>query len=101
MAAPLFNTALQTLFFEDPNSMGLSNCTRTQLGVDGITDPKDFKEFDKGGIYVIVANLFKPPKIPAAGAANLAAGHLHEIQSFEVSAKLKMQLKGAMLIAKF
>ena len=101
MAAPLFDAAALTFFIEDAGSMGLTNRTRMQLGVKGILEPKDFKEFDKDGMKTIFANLFKPPKVPAAGAAAIAAGHLREIQAFEVSAKLKMQLMGAMLFAKF
>ena len=90
MAAPLFNAAALTFFFEDPNGMGLSNHTRTQLGIEGIQEPEDFKEFDEDGMKTIFANLFKSPKVPAPGAAVIAAGCLREIQSFEVSAKLKM-----------
>jgi hypothetical protein len=90
MAAPLFNTAALTFFFEDAGSMGLTNCTCTQLSVEGILEPKDFKEFDEDGMKTIFANLFKPPKVPAAGAAAIAAGCLREIQAFEVSAKSKM-----------
>jgi hypothetical protein len=72
-----------------------------QLGVEGITEPKDFNEFDEDRMKTLFANLFKPPKVPVAGAAAIAAGGLCEIQAFEVSAKSKMQLMGAMLIAKF
>ncbi len=81
--------------------MGLSNHTRLQLSQEGITVPKDFKEFDKEGLSAIFLNLYKPPKVPALGAAAIAAGQLREILTFEVSAKSKMRLKGAMLIAKF
>jgi hypothetical protein len=81
--------------------MGLSNCTRRQLGAEGITEPKDSKEFDKDGMKTIFANLFKPLKVPVAGAAAIAAGRQCEIQAFEVSAKSKMQFMGGMLIAKF
>jgi hypothetical protein len=100
MAAQLFNGAALTFFFEDHGSMGLSHHKRTQLSVKGITEPKDFKEFDKDGMKTIFANLFKPPKVPVTGVVAIATGRLHEIQAFEVSAKLKMQLMGAMLIAK-
>jgi hypothetical protein len=41
------------------------------------------------------------PKIPATGAAAVAAGRLREIQAYAVSTKPKMWLKGAMLIVKF
>ncbi len=81
--------------------MGLSHCTRLQLAVEGITEPKDFKEFDDDGMTAIFTNLLKPPKVPALGAAAHAAGTLQEIQAYEVSAKSKMRLKGAMLIAQF
>jgi hypothetical protein len=72
-----------------------------QLAHEGIADPVDFKEFDADGLDAIFSNLYKPPKVPAAGAAALAAGRLREIQAYEVSAKSKMRLKGAMLIVKF
>ena len=101
MAAQLFNAAALTLFFEDANNMGLSHCTRLQLAVEGITEPKDFKEFDNNGMMAIFMNLLKPPKVPALGVAARAAGTLQEIQAYEVSAKSKMRLKGAMLIAQF
>jgi hypothetical protein len=100
-AAPLFDTAALTLFFEDAGSMGLSNHTRLQLLHNGIAVPTDFKEFDKEGLSAIFSNLYKPLKVPVAGAAALAAGRLCEIPAYEVSAKSKMRLKGAGLIAKF
>jgi hypothetical protein len=100
-AAPLFDATALTLFFEDAGSMGLSNRTHLQLAQEGIVGPKDFKEFDEEGLSAIISNLFKPPKVPAAGAAALAVGKLHEILAYEVSAKSKMRLKGAVLIAKF
>ncbi len=81
--------------------MGLSHRTRLQLAVEGITEPKDFKEFADDGMMAIFRNLLKPPEVPALGAAAHAAGTLQEIQSHEVSAKSKMRLKGAMLIAQF
>jgi hypothetical protein len=97
----LFDAAVLDIFFEDTGSMGLSNRTCLQLAHKGIADPKDFKEFDKDGLTVILLNLYKPPKIPATGAAAITAGRLQDIQACEVSAKLKMPLKGAMLIVKF
>ena len=84
--------------------MGLSNRTRLQLAHEGIADPEDFKEFDEDGLSAIFSNLYKPPNIPVTGTAAVAAiavGRLREIQAYEVSAKLKMRLKGAMLIVKF
>jgi hypothetical protein len=101
MATHLFDAAALTLFFEDANNMGLSRRTREQLAVEGITVPEDFKEFDEEGMKAIFANLFKPPKVPVPDAAVRAAGALREIQAYEVSAKLKMRLNGAMIIAKF
>jgi hypothetical protein len=101
MAATLFDATALTLFFEDANSMGLSNRTRLQLAHKGIAVPDNFKEFDEEGLSTIFLNLYKPPKVPVAGAAALAAGRLCKIPAFEVSAKSKMRLKGAMLIAKF
>jgi hypothetical protein len=101
MADQLFDAAALTLFFEDANNMGLSHCTCLQLAVEGITEPEDFKEFDDNGMTAIFTNLLKPPKVPALGAAARAAGTLQEIKAYEVSAKSKMRLKGAMLIAQF
>jgi hypothetical protein len=101
IAANPFDAAALTVFFEDVGSMGLSNRTRMQLAHEGIADPVDFKEFDADGLDAVFSNLYKPPKVPAAGAAALAAGRLREIQAYEVSAKSKMRLKGAMLIVKF
>ena len=96
-AVNLFDAAALDIFFEDVGSMGLSNRTCLQLAHEGIADPEDFKEFDEG-LSVIFSNLYKPPKIPATGAAAVAEGRLREIQAYEVSAKSNMQLKGAMLI---
>ena len=96
----LFDAAALTVFFENAGSMGLSNQTRLQLAHEGIADPEDFKK-DEDGLNAIFSNLYKPPKIPATGAAAIAAGRLRAIQAYEVSAKSKMRLKGAMLIAKF
>jgi hypothetical protein len=48
-AAPLFDAAALTLFFEDAGSMGLSNRTRLQHAHKGIVVPNDFKEFGKEG----------------------------------------------------
>jgi hypothetical protein len=86
MAASLFDATALTLFFEDANNMGLSNHTRLQLANEGITDPEDFKEFDKDGMTAIFSNLLMPPKVPATGAAARANGTLREIQAYEVSA---------------
>jgi hypothetical protein len=97
----LFDAAALDIFFEDAGCMGLSNRTCLQLAHEGITDPEDFKEFDKDGLSAIFLNLCKPPKVPAPGPAAAAAGRLREIQAYEVSAKSKMRLKGAMLIVKF
>jgi hypothetical protein len=58
--------------------MGLSNQTCLQLAHEGIAVPNNFKEFDKEGLSPIVSNLYKPPKVPAAGTAAIAAGRLHE-----------------------
>jgi hypothetical protein len=101
MAAQQFVATALSLFFEDANNMVLSYCTRLQLAVEGITEPKDFREVNNDGITAIFTNLLKPPKIPAPSVAACAAGTLQEIQAYEVSVKSKMRLKGAMLIAKF
>jgi hypothetical protein len=74
MAATLFEAAALTLFFEDANSMGLSNGTRLQLAHKGIAVPENFKEFDKEGLSAIFLNMYKPPMAPVAGAAAIAAG---------------------------
>jgi hypothetical protein len=74
---------------------------RLQLAHEGITVPDDFIDFDAEGLGGIFLNLLKPPKVPAAGAAALAAGRLCEIMAYEVSAKSKMHLKDAQKIAKF
>jgi hypothetical protein len=81
--------------------MALSNHTRLQLAHEGITVPDDFIDFDTEGLEGIFLNLLKPPKVPATGAATLAAGRLREIMAYEVSAKSKMRLKGAQNIVKF
>jgi hypothetical protein len=101
MAATIFDAAALTLFFEDANSMGLSNRTCLQLTHKGIAVPDNFKEFNKEGLSTIFSNLYNPPKVLVAGAAAIAVGQLREIPAFEVSAKSKMRLKGAMLIVKF
>ncbi len=100
MAATLFDAAGLTIFFKDANSMGLSNRTRLQLAHKGIAVPDNFKEFGEDGLSAIFSNLYKPPKVPVAGAAEIAMGQLRKISAFEVSAWSKIRLKGAMLIAK-
>jgi hypothetical protein len=102
-AAPLFDAAPAQLtsFFKGPDFMVLSNCKRLQLAHEGIMVPDDFIDFDAEGLEGIFLNLLKPPKVPAAGAAALAAGRLREIMAYKVSAKSKMRLKGAQKIAKF
>ncbi len=100
-AAPLFDAAKLTLFFEGADFMALTNRTRLQLAHEGIMVPKDFIDFDAEGLEGIFLNLLKPPKVPAAGTVALAAGRLRKIMAYEVSAKSKMRLKGAQKIAKF
>ena len=100
-AVNLFDAAALDVFFEDAGSMGLSNRTRLQLAHEGIADPEDFKESDEDSLNAIFLNLYKPPKIPMEGAAAITAGRLRKIQAYEVSAKSKMRLKGAILIVKF
>jgi hypothetical protein len=99
--APLFNAAQLTSFFEGLDFMALSNRTRLQLAHEGITVPDDFFDFDAEGLKGIFLNLLKPPKVPAAGKAALAAGCLPKIMAYEVSAKSTMRLKGAQKIVKF
>jgi hypothetical protein len=100
-AAPLFDAAQLTSFFEGPDFMALSNRTRLQLAHEGIMVPDNFIDFDAEGLEGIFLNLLKPPKVPAAGAATLAVGRLCKIMAYKVSAKSKMRLKGAQKIVKF
>jgi hypothetical protein len=93
---PLFDANTLTHFFEDVGNMGLSNHMRVQLAMEGIVTPDNFTEFDEGRLAAIFQNLNKPPKIMTT-----TAGWLREVAAFKVSAKSKMRLKGAMLIAKF
>jgi hypothetical protein len=94
-APALFDAAALTAFFENANAMALSNRTCLQLASEGILTPDDFKDFDDDGLDTIFHNLAKPPKVPGVGA------RLVEVRAYEVSAKSKMHLKGALKIAKF
>jgi hypothetical protein len=49
-AAPLFDAAELTSFFEGLNFMALSNRTHLQLAHEGITVPDDFIDFDAEGL---------------------------------------------------
>ncbi len=93
---PFFDANTLTHFFEDVGNMGLSNCMWVQLAVESIGTPDDFMEFDEDGLAAIYQNLNKPPKITTT-----TVGRLREVAAFEVAAKSKMRLKGAMLITKF
>jgi hypothetical protein len=75
--------------------MALLDRTRLQRAHEGVTAPDDFIDFDAEGLEGIFPNLLKPPNVPAAGAAALAAGRLCEIMAYKVSAKSKMRLKVA------
>ena len=77
-AAPLFDAAPLTSFFKGPDFMALSDCTRLQRAHEGVTVPDDFIDFDAEGLEGIFLNLLKPPNVPTAGAAALAAGRLCE-----------------------
>jgi hypothetical protein len=101
IAPILFNPAALTLFFEGADAMALSNCICLCLAIEGILIPNDFINFDNNGLDAIFTNLAKPPKIEATRPADCQAGRLLEIMTFEVSAKSKLHLKGAMKIAKF
>ncbi len=81
--------------------MSLSNHTRLCLVIEGILVPNDFNNFDNNGLDAIFTNLVKPPKVEAICPVDCQARHLLEFMAFEVSAKSKMCLKGAMKIAKF
>ena len=85
-AAPLFDAAQLTSFFEGQDYMALTNRTRLQLALEGITVPDGFIDFDADGLEGIFLNLQKPPKVPATGAAAIAVGRLREIMAYEVSA---------------
>jgi hypothetical protein len=93
--AALFNADALTAFFESDDAMALSNRTCLQLANEGILIPDNFKDFDDDGLEAIFINLAKPPKAPGVGA------RLVEVRAYEVSAKSKMRLKGALKIAKF
>ncbi len=67
-AAPLFDAAELTSFFEGPDFMALSNRTRLQLVHEGITVPDDFIDFEAAGLEGIFLNLLKPPKVPATSS---------------------------------
>jgi hypothetical protein len=101
IAPVLFNPANLTLFFESADAMALSNCTRLQLAIEGILVPNNLNDFDNDGLDAIFTNLAKPPKVAAIWPADCNARLLLEIMAFEISAKSKMHLKGAMKIAKF
>jgi hypothetical protein len=101
IAPILFNPATLILFFKGADAMALSNCTRLHLGIEGILVPDNFNGFDNDGLDAIFTNLAKPPKVQAICPTDIQAGCLLEIMAFEVSAKSKMCLKGAMKIAKF
>jgi hypothetical protein len=88
-------------FFEGADAMALSNCTCLRLAVEGILVPNDFNDFVDDGLDAIFTNLAKPPKVEATHPADCQAWRLLEIMAFEVSAKSKMCLKGAIKIAKF
>jgi hypothetical protein len=100
IAPILFNPAALTLFFEGADAMALSHCTHLCLVIEGILVRNDFKDFDNDGLNAIFTNLAKPPKVQAICPADIQARCLLEIMAFEVSAKSKMRLKGAMKIAK-
>jgi hypothetical protein len=91
----LFNAAALTAFFENANAMSLSNRTCLQLASEGILTPDNVKDFDDDGLEAIFLNLAKPPKVSGVGA------RLVEVRAYEVSAKSKMCLKGALKIVKF
>jgi hypothetical protein len=101
IAPVLFNPANLMLFIKGADAMALSNRTRLRLGIEGILVPNNFNDFDDDGLDAIFTNLAKPPKVAAIWPADCNAGLLLEIMVFEVSAKSKMHLKGAMKIAKF
>jgi hypothetical protein len=101
IAPILFNPANLMLFFEGADAMAISNHTRLCLAIKGILVPNNFNDFDNDGLDAIFTNLAKPPKVAAIWPADCNAGLLLEIMAFEVSAKSKMRLKGAMKIAKF
>ena len=100
-AAPLFDVAQLTSFFKGPDFMALLNRTCLQLTHEGITVPDDFIDSDTEGLEGIFLNLLKPPKVPAASAAALAASCLCGFMAYKASAKSKMHLKGTQKTVKF
>jgi hypothetical protein len=101
IAPILFNPATLMLFFEGADAMALSDRTCLRLVIEGILVPNEFNDFDDDGLDAIFTNLAKPLKVEATCPADCQAGCLLEIMEFEVFAKSKMHLKGAMKIAKF
>ena len=97
----LLSPAELTNFFEGRDAIALSKRIHMQLQVEGIVVSIDFQDFDSNGLDAIFINLAKPSMIQAIRVQDRAVGRLMEVMSFEVSAKSKMCLKGALKIAKF
>lgn len=92
---PAFDAATLTSFWEDADSMSLSNRTCVQLAVEGIILPGDLEEYDEAGLEKIFHNLAKPAKEPGAN------GRLREVQPFQVTNKMKQRLLGAAKLVQF
>ena len=75
--------------------MSMSNRTRVQLAVEGITEPGDLEEYDEAGLEKIFYNLAKPAKV--AGPQ----GRLREVEPFQVTGKTKQRLLGAAKLVQF
>jgi hypothetical protein len=95
--APAFDAAALTLFWEDADSMSLSNHTCVQLAVKGITVPGELEEYDEAGLEKIFHNLAKPAKVATAQEC------LCEVEPFKVTGtgKAKQRLQGAAQLVKF
>lgn len=94
-AAPAFNAAALTHFWENTLAMHLSNRTRVQLATEGIEFPADLDDFDEDALEKIFYNLARPGKSVGAN------GRLVETQPYQVTGKSKMRLLGAMKLVKF
>ena len=65
------------------------------VAAEGILAPRDLAECTKDSLDSVFLNLQKPPKRPTM------AGVLVEVQPYDVSAKLKMQLLAVLKIVKY
>jgi hypothetical protein len=89
-----FTAATITAFWTDLAQMGISDRTRTQMGLEGLTSPADFEDFPaKEDLEALFKLLMKPAKIP-----NGIHGALLEIASYVIPAKSQIRIDGARLL---